>query len=544
MRKTNDAAGMAYYLKKHRWPVLLGALPTLVVCGGQAGASLATAQLFQAVFEGSLSGMLRWVVLLVGIWISLMTLGVVLEILQARAIRKLNNAVRGDIAAALLHMDHQAYHSKSTGEYLSQFTNDINQIETLAWRPFFQLVEMGATGVFSVLALLTIHWSLVLAALVTAVVMLFVPQLFNKRMERLGTVCSQEQAAATGSWKDLLSGRDVLRFFGREGRFAEGSRQASEQIEKPRFRLAYVKGFVNSGVGCINVFCQVLIIGLVGLLAIWGYTQPGSLAAGGNLCGMFHNALGGIAGLLLSFSSAKPFFEKITLPSREAPAAKSPACPAPIQDNISVEGLSFQYEGKPVLENASFQFKRGGKYALTGPSGCGKSTLLKLLLGWLPEYDGSIRFDGKDAKNFTPEQLQQQMSYIEQNVFLFNTTIRDNITLGETFTHEQMEKALRDSALIGDLAAMPQGLDTLVGEEGGSLSGGQKQRVAIARALIHNRSLLLVDEGTSALDQKNADIVEKSLLANPELTLILVSHHLTPERREQFTKVYALEPVA
>ena len=135
------------------------------------------------------------------------------------------------------------------------------------------------------------------------------------------------------------------------------------------------------------------------------------------------------------------------------------------------------------------------------------------------------------------------MSYIEQNVFLFNSTIRDNITLGETFTDEQMEKALRDSALTGDLASMPDGLDTAVGEEGGSLSGGQKQRVAIARALIHDRSILLVDEGTSALDQKNADIVEKSLLANPELTLILVSHHLTPERKEQFTQVYDLQPV-
>ena len=90
---------------------------------------------------------------------------------------------------------------------------------------------------------------------------------------------------------------------------------------------------------------------------------------------------------------------------------------------------------------------------------------------------------------------------------------------------------------------MPDGLDTAVGEEGGSLSGGQKQRVAIARALIHDRSILLVDEGTSALDQKNADIVEKSLLANPELTLILVSHHLTPERKEQFTQVYDLQPV-
>ena len=129
-------------------------------------------------------------------------------------------------------------------------------------------------------------------------------------------------------------------------------------------------------------------------------------------------------------------------------------------------------------------------------------------------------------------------------MFLFNSTIRDNITLGETFTDEQMEKALHDSALVGDLASMPDGLDTIVGEEGGNLSGGQKQRVAIARALIHNRSILLVDEGTSALDQKNADIVEKSLLANPELTLILISHHLTPERKEQFTQVYDLQPVS
>ncbi len=91
---------------------------------------------------------------------------------------------------------------------------------------------------------------------------------------------------------------------------------------------------------------------------------------------------------------------------------------------------------------------------ITGPSGCGKSTLLKLLLGWLPDYGGTIRFDGKDAREFTPKQLQQQMSYIEQNVFLFNSTIRDNITLGEMFTDEQMEKALRDSALVGDLASM------------------------------------------------------------------------------------------
>lgn len=544
MKKHNKktTATMVRYLVKFKGDVLLALLPLVVICGMLSVTSLVTAQVFQRVFEGDLPGLVRWMLILTGAWFLVQAVSTLHELLQARAIRRLNNAVRADMAAALLHMSHQDYHAEGAGEYLSRFTNDVNQIENLAWRPFFQLVEAAATSLFSVIALLTIHWSLVLAALLTTLVMVFVPQLFNKRMEKLGAVCSEEQAKATGSLKDLLSGRDVLRSFGREARFIGGADRASDQIEQPRFRLAYLKGFVGAGVGCINLLCQVLVTGLVGLLAIWGYTQPGSLAAGGNLCGMLSNGLGSMAGLLLSFSSAKPFFEKIHLPAEDAHRTSNGL--PPLRDGIAVESLSFQYGERTILQDLSLEFKKGGKYALTGPSGCGKSTLLKLLLGWLPDYGGAIRFDGKDAKGFTPEQLGRQMSYIEQNVFLFNSTIRDNITLGEPFTDAQMEKALRDSALIGDLAAMPEGLDTIVGEEGGNLSGGQKQRVAIARALIHDRSILLVDEGTSALDQKNADIVEQSLLGNPGLTLILVSHHLTAERKGQYTRIYELEPAA
>lgn len=538
MKRLEKKASMAYYLAKFKGAVFLAVLPLLVICGGQAGAALVMAQIFQAVFEGSLTGMLRWILLLAAIWFALMGVSALWEMLQARAVRKLNNAVRQDMAATLVSMGHQEYHSVSTGERLSQFTNDVNQIENLAWKPFFQFVEMAATAAFSVIALFTIHWSLVLAALLTTALMLFFPQLFNKRMERLGEVCAKEQAQATAKLKDLLSGWDVLRFFSREQRFSEDSRQASDQIERPRFRLAYVKGLVGAGVNCLNVICQMLIVGMVGLLAIWGYTQAGSLAAGGNLCSQLSNSLGSIAGLFLSFSSSKPFFEKITMHAGEDSPPETGSAAAPVKNAITVEHLSFQYGEKPILQNLSLKFQKGGKYALTGPSGCGKSTLLKLLLGWLPDYEGDIRFDGRNARDFTPEQLQRQMSYIEQNVFLFNSSIRDNITLGEKFTDEQMEKALKDSALIDDLAAMPEGLDTVAGEEGGNLSGGQKQRVAIARALIHERSILLVDEGTSALDQQNADIVEKSLLSNPGLTLILVSHHLTPERKAQFTQVY------
>lgn len=534
------AVTMTYYLNKFKVPLILSLLPLLIVCGMQASASLITAEVFQRVFEKDIDGLALWMLILAGAWFLIMVFSALEGLLQGWSIRKLNNAVRADMTATLSVMDYSHYHSADTGEYLSRFTNDVNQIENMAWKPFFQFAQAAAMAVFSVIALLTIHWSLLLAAVVTTLVMVFVPQLFNKKMEKLGDTCTKEQAEATGIFKDLLSGWDVLKSFGQNRRFIDGFHRASEQIERPRFRLAYTKGCVEAGVGCVNVLCQLLITGLVGLLAIWGYTQAGSVVAGGNLCGMLSNSLGSMAGLLLSFSSSKPYFEKITVRVEDLQIGNDIEAEK-INSEISVENLSFEYGEKPVFQNLSLRFKKGGKYALTGPSGCGKSTLLKILLGWLTEYSGTIRFDGKDAKDLTSEQLQQHMGYIEQNVFLFNSTIRNNITLEETFTDEQIEKALHDSALMGDLASMPDGIETVVGEDGANLSGGQKQRVAIARTLIHNRSILLVDEGTSALDKENADIVEKSLLANPELTLILVSHHLTPERKKQFTHVYELQ---
>ncbi len=533
---------MKYYLKKYWVANLLAILPGLVVCALQVGNDLLMMRAFEGIIDRNLSDFIFWMLMMAGAWVLLLWIGSLRDYFQARAIRAMNNAVRRDIAATLLAKSHTDFHEKDTGEYLSWFTNDVNQMEDLAWTPFYQCMDYAATAIFCVVALLTLHWSLLVAALVNAAVMLLAPQLFTKRMEKLGEACETEQAKATGRLKDVLSGYDVLRSFGREQRFRQGAEVASEQIEKPRFRLRYVKAFITAGFGCVNLGCQMLINLLIGLLSIRGVILQGALMGGGNLVGGLSNSVGNLAQYLLSFSATRPYFDKITVRADDAQDEKGGGQPS-INSAITVKNLTFQYDEKPVLSDLSLTFRKGGKYALTGPSGCGKSTLLKLLLGWLPDYSGAIRFDGADAHDFTPEQLQQQMSYIEQNVFLFNSTIRDNITLGEDFSDAQMEKALRDSALIGDLAAMPEGLDTPVGEDGSNLSGGQKQRVAIARALIHDRSILLVDEGTSALDQKNADIVEKSLLANPDLTLILVSHHLTPERKAQFTNVYDLEPV-
>lgn len=530
---------MKHYLYKH-WKINLLVIVLQIIWGAlYAYANVTMMKMMQAILDLNLNLFLFRFAIHLGMWLLIIFFDGIRNWAKSKAKLRMNNEVRSDMVATLLKQNHQEIHSRQSGEYLSWFTNDVNQISGLAWDSFYGIISVLSQVVTSVIALAQLHWSLLAASLLVALVIVNAPKLMGKRVKKLSEVCAQEQAQAMAKMKDLLAGLDVLRFFGRTDRFVDGNREASRQMEQPKHKLTYVQGFINNGIDLISIVCQMAVNLTISLLSIRGVIIPSALMGGGNLCGTIYNGLASIGQDLLSVQASKPYFEKITVHA-EAGSKKTNAYISPVKDAITVEDLSFQYDEKPILHNANFRFEKGGKYALTGPSGCGKSTLLKLLLGWLPEYSGTICFDGKNAKDFTAEQLQQQMSYIEQDVFLFNTTIRDNITLGENFTDEQMDHAIRGSALDSDVANMPLGLDTPVGEDGSNLSGGQKQRVAIARALIHNRSILLVDEGTSALDQKNADIVEESLLQNPDLTLILVSHHLSPERKAQFTKVFEL----
>ena len=532
---------MTHYLKRY-WPAVAAASVFMILAYGlQVYTSLVQIRVAQGLLDGDMRGFALQILLLLLTWLAVVLALIGETICQGRAVRQMNNALRRDMAASLLSKSHQEYHKQESGAYLSQFTNDISKIEQMSWTPFFLILGAAAQVLFGLIALATIHWTLLVASLIVAVIMMLAPRFFGKQLEKLGAACAADQAKGISGIKDLLSGYDVLRFFGKDDRFFKGVDEASDRIEQANYKLNVNTDCIGNGLSYVSAVCQMAITAIMGVLILNGSIPLATFMGAGNICAAVYNGLNQAAKLAVSFSASKPYFDKITVHAGEAsqPESRLPA----LQQGITVEDVSFCYdEKKPVLVHMDAQFKKGGKYALTGPSGCGKSTLLKILLGWLPEYRGTVRYDGQDVRAFTPEQLQQQMSYIEQDVFLFNTTIRENITLGETFTEEQLEKALRDSALAGDLAQMPQGLDTPVGEEGSALSGGQKQRVAIARALIHDRSILLVDEGTSALDQKNADIVEKSLLSNPELTLILISHHLSEQRKAQFDQVYQLTP--
>lgn len=533
---------MSHYLKKNWGLVFVPCFFGVLAQAAYTVIQLLMMQSFQAAFDLNLNAFIMWTLACIGGYIAYLGLSAISGALEARAKRTLNNQVRHDLYLSLLKKSHTEYHGQDNGEYLSWLSTNIKQINGLAWVPFFSMVNQIAMIVCCVVALFSLHWVMLAFGLASAAVMLVLPKAFTKKMEKLGQVCADAEASGISKMKDLLAGIDVLRSFGRADRFIKNGDAASDEMESASCKMEASQNLVSCGIGAVSVCLQFLQQIVTVFLAVQGKILVGAISSASNLTAGITSGLSAVASNRMSMASAKPYFKNITAHADEESFKRKTSMDA-LSDAITINNLSFGYGEKRVLDSASFRFKKGGKYALTGPSGCGKSTILKILLGWLPNYQGTICFDTKNAHDLSQEELLQQMSYIEQDVFLFNSTIRDNITLGFDFTDEMIERAIKGSALDGDLANMPLGLDTPVGEDGSNLSGGQKQRVAIARALIHNRSILLVDEGTSALDQKNADIVEQSLLSNPDLTLILVSHHLTKERKAQFTKVYELEPV-
>lgn len=427
------------------------------------------------------------------------------------------------------------------GDYISWYTNDVAQMND-GLQIFIALITYTVELIVSVAAIAYIHWSLAVLAVVTSSLVVLSSKLFQNKLEQCSRATSKAQEVFTSSIKDLLSGLRILKVFGTLHRFFQHSEQASKNLETVWYHGRCVQKKADAGITNINLLGQAVNIILMFLLGVWGIIPLQTVFGGGSLVNTVNNSLESLSLYLVEFSGYRPYFKKFE--KKDTPdSAKALQELPPLENKISFQDVSFSYPGKPVLSHLNMELMKGKKYALVGPSGYGKSTLFHLILGHFQNYTGNIYFDQTNARDIDPDSLNRRIAYIEQDVYLFNTTIRDNITLGNSFTEEQMEKALKNSALLNDLPSLPDGLETAVGENGSNLSGGQKQRVAIARALIHNRSILLVDEGTSALDQQNADIVEQSLTGNPDLTLILISHHLSEEGKKRFDKVYELKPI-
>lgn len=204
-----------------------------------------------------------------------------------------------------------------------------------------------------------------------------------------------------------------------------------------------------------------------------------------------------------------------------------------VNGDISYENVTFAYEGKePILNNISFHVKHGESIAFVGPSGAGKTTICSLFPRFYDIQEGSIKVDGIDIRNMTQRSLRQQIGIVQQDVFLFDGTIRENIAYGKLdATEEEIWEAARRAQLADIIEDLEDGLDTLIGERGVKLSGGQKQRLSIARMFLKNPPILILDEATSALDTETEAAIQKALTElSKGRTTFVIAHRLATIR--------------
>lgn len=433
-----------------------------------------------------------------------------------------------------------AFRQENISGYLSSFSNDLNTIENDYLSAQFQIASYIVE--FSGAMLLMLYYSPIMTVIATAFCTLPVlaAVVAGNRLEKVEKTVSAKNAEFLATLRDALSGFPVMKSFKAEKEMANIVGESNQQAEDAKCRKGKL-GTILYMIGAVAGVTAQLGTFLVGcVMTRSGYPiTPGELVAFIGLTGLFIEAIRELPALLGKRKAALALVDKLAESLQKNVQDKGMEIPAQLDRAITVSDLSFAYEPeKPVLKHIDCTFESGKSYAVVGASGSGKSTLLHLLMGG-DAYDGEIAYDGQDLRQVSSKSLFDLVSMIQQNVFVFNASIRDNITMFKPFPKGKVDQAIALSGLSALIAE--KGENYICGESGCNLSGGEKQRISIARSLLRNSQILLADEVTAALDAETAYQVSDAILNLHDMTRIVVTHALDASLLRRYDRILTMK---
>ena len=470
--------------------------------------------------------------LLFALYLFSMTLNYIVVYLGHTLGINIETDMRRKLFAHLQKHSFEYYDEKKTGELMSRLTTDLFDISEVAHHgpEDVFITVMSICGAF--VLMWNVHEQLAIGTIILIPILAIGLSIFNKKMKNVNRKIYSQLGEFNAGLENSLSGIRVVKAF------------ANEEFEKKIFegmiqnyrknKLAFYKTMATSSSFNYVLMRLITLTSLVfgAYFTIKGELTTGELVGFVLLANTFVKPIERINTMVemypKGFAGFKRFNEEL---ARKPAIVDSPnARVAPhFNGNIHYDNVSFEYnDGRPVLENINLEIKAGEMVAFVGPSGAGKTTLINLLPRFYDTTKGSISIDGVNIKDYTLSSLRGQIGTVQQDVFLFNGTIRENVLYGKLdASDEEVERAIEAAKLKEVIEEFPEGLETPIGERGVKLSGGQKQRLSIARIFLKNPSILILDEATSALDTQTEQFIQNSFdeLSKGRTTLV-IAHRL------------------
>lgn len=422
----------------------------------------------------------------------------------------------------IINMPFKKYSLKSKEVYISNLINDVNTFENKFFISLLNFLINVAMFFLSLIFLIFLDYKLAIAMFLFSVFLYFFATFFTKKTVSLEQEISNTNENFTTDMSNTFNGIEILKLNNIEDKFLKKSIHTINRLEKRKYAASVFNEIQRNVIEIMAFVVAVAVMIYLGYkiqdnmsLAVAGFTFQLSSSISRFLIGAFPT--------WNQMKASISIYEKIAKPDADQESLSKGTKEFYLNELIQVFNVNFAYEEKQILNNASFTIEKGKKYLIKGVSGAGKTTLMNLLAMVYDDYSGNITVDGTDYREIAEKSFHEKVAFIYQDVFLFEDTIRNNITLYRDLPEDQIQYAVKVCGLDAIIDEKKEGINERLTENGKNLSGGQRQRISIARAIAKNAEILFVDEGTSSLNEELGREIEKVFL-ELDNTVIAISH--------------------
>lgn len=516
----------------------------LVAVIGQAILEIVLAYLLQEIMDIAVTGGRKELVdMLIVTALYIVSLVIILLIVRqgkSSFMKKAMKQYRGFVFEKITKKSIGSFSEESTSKYISALTNDAITIEQNYLYSSFLLVSRIVWFVAGLGMMFWYNWTMTLVVIGLCLIPMLVSILFGGKLVKEDKIISENNETFVGMIKDLLTGFTVIKSFKAEKEVVKLFDNHNSSLENSKYRRRRVEEFISIVTATSGFVVQMGVFFYGTLLAIRGEITVGVVVAFVQLMNYVLIPLNDVPKCIANRKAAVGLIDKVAEAVAVNISREGRNIPHKLEDCIKVEQLNFGYNNDElILHDINVSFESGKSYAIVGGSGSGKTTLLNLLLGSFTDYEGMVTFDGEELRNISTDSLYDIISIIQQNVFVFDNSIRDNITMFKEFEEDTIQFAIERAGLTNLIEE--KGHEYNCGENGCGLSGGERQRISIARCLLRNTPVLMMDEATAALDAATAFSVTNAILDIKNLTRIIVTHRLEEHLLRKYDEIIVMK---